>query len=312
MKRLCMLAVAVVGLAVAAPSAWAVPAKLSFAGRLSTTSGPVDGAASVTFKIFAVSTGGTALWEETHAVAADDGLVFAELGATTAFGETFAGDDAFLELTVNGELLSPRVKLLAVPYALRAASAETADSATTAEVAGKLGSLAEADVQRKISAGNGIQVNGTTVSLATTGCSNGQIWKFNGSTWACAADNDTTYTGTAPINVSGTTVSLATAGCSANQVLRFNGSSWACGAAPGFGNCTWKVNSGATNNPAAICAAGKVAISGGCLAGTIGNTLVNSKPFPNIGDGAATATGWECFFSTNQTNTAFAYCCNAN
>lgn len=64
-------------------------------------------------------------------------------------------------------------------------------------------------------AGSGLSGGGTsgdvTLSLLT-GCSAGQVLKWNGTAWACAADNDTTYSAGAGLSLVGTTFSVANGG----------------------------------------------------------------------------------------------------
>jgi hypothetical protein len=52
----------------------------------------------------------------------------------------------------------------------------------------------------------------TGAKLSAAGCTAGQVWKFNGTGWTCADDNDTTYSAGAGLNLSGTTFSLADGG----------------------------------------------------------------------------------------------------
>jgi hypothetical protein len=97
--------------------------------------------------------------------------------------------------------------------------------------------------------------------LSQNGCSGGQVMKWNGAAWACAADNDTNSGGTVtqvstgsgltggPITGTGTisladngvtsgkiqdaTIQLADLGqngCSGGQVMKWNGAAWACAA----------------------------------------------------------------------------------
>jgi hypothetical protein len=145
MKRWSWAISCLVGIVGAASVARAeVPGTMSFAGRLSDASGVVSGPVDADFKILS-STGGL-LWEESHdGVVADNGLVFVELGSTAGNaldGTVFDGAAVYLEITVNGDVMSPRIPLFSVPYAVRAASADTADS---------LGALLEADIQRRVS-----------------------------------------------------------------------------------------------------------------------------------------------------------------
>jgi hypothetical protein len=64
-------------------------------------------------------------------------------------------------------------------------------------------------------AGSGLSGGGTsgdvTLSLVTS-CAAGQLLKWNGTTWACAADSDTTYSAGAGLSLVGTTFSVATGG----------------------------------------------------------------------------------------------------
>src|SRR3954470_18090179 len=98
---------------------------------------PADGQApaaveSVTLSIYADQEGGTALWQETQSVTLDDrGRYSLLLGATTPGGipsELFGSTEAHWLATRferSGEVEGPRVRLTSVPYALRAANADT-------------------------------------------------------------------------------------------------------------------------------------------------------------------------------------------
>jgi hypothetical protein len=86
--------------------------------------------AGVTFAIYAEESGGAPLWLETQSVRVDArGNYSAQLGATTAEGlplELFStGSARWLGVRVNGGDEQPRALLLSVPYALKAADAET-------------------------------------------------------------------------------------------------------------------------------------------------------------------------------------------
>ncbi|MDO8592633.1 MAG: dockerin type I domain-containing protein, partial [bacterium] len=73
--------------------------------------------------------------------------------------------------------------------------------------------------------------NSRTVAISGTGCTNGQVLKWNGSSWACADDTDTnTIYGVLTnqgLRLSGINFGLTNA-CGNNQLLKWNGSSWAC------------------------------------------------------------------------------------
>ena len=149
-----------VGLAllVASPLADAAPNSITFAGRLSTSAGPVNGAQVITFKVFDALTGGTAVWNDTLSVTADNGLVFATLGSTAnPLDQTvFAGSTEYLEITIGSETLTPRLPMNAVPYSV---SASTSD---------KLGTITPSQVVQSVTAGAGLSGGGNPSSGAVT------------------------------------------------------------------------------------------------------------------------------------------------
>lgn len=98
-----------------------VPTRIPFQGLLLDDVGdPVDAAVDLDFALFDGLTGGTLLWSESHAgVTVVSGVYGVELGSTTPLSQSvLAGGSAFLEITVDGETMTPRQQLLSVPYAL--------------------------------------------------------------------------------------------------------------------------------------------------------------------------------------------------
>ncbi len=97
-------------------------------GTLTDAAGtPLGGAQTVTFALFDEAEGGTLLWSEAQTITADDrGQYVAYLGAAVALPlEVFRSEQArWLQVSRVGRDL-PRVMLVAVPYALKAADAET-------------------------------------------------------------------------------------------------------------------------------------------------------------------------------------------
>jgi hypothetical protein len=108
-----------------------VPRLLQFAGTLKDpTARPVAGTASVTFAIYAEQEGGVALWSETQNVTADaTGHYNATLGSATPAGipqDLFAtAQSRWLGVQIARQAELPRVLLVSVPYALKAADADT-------------------------------------------------------------------------------------------------------------------------------------------------------------------------------------------
>ncbi len=108
-----------------------VPRLVQFNGTLKDSAArPIAGVASVTFAIYAEQDGGSALWSETQNVIADANGHFATLlGGATPNGmpaELFGtGESRWLGITVGHQQEMPRVLLASVPYALKAADADT-------------------------------------------------------------------------------------------------------------------------------------------------------------------------------------------
>ena len=99
-----------------------VPARINYQGYLTDTSGnPVaDGDYAMGFAIFDVPTSGTALWSESQTVSLAGGLYNVELGLNPFSDDLFDGD-LYLEVEVNGEIFAPRKRLIATPFAMKAA-----------------------------------------------------------------------------------------------------------------------------------------------------------------------------------------------
>lgn len=201
-------AAALAALGLTTATAHAVPTQVSFAGRLADADGPVDGSITLSFRVYE---GTTVIWQETHpSVSATGGLVFAAIGSVDPVGNPLDaglldGAAQSLEIVVNGQALAPRLDLLAVPYAVRAGVADTADT---------LGDLTPGDVALADHDHAGAYVPvGTTTSCAGASKVTG-IDPATGNV-TCAADANTTYTAGAGLSLAGTAISLATGGVTA-------------------------------------------------------------------------------------------------
>jgi len=100
---------------------------ISYQGVLKDPSGDFvpDGIYSVTFAIYDVDTGGSALWTEPQTVLATDGVINAWLGSVAPFTGVFFDVVYWLGISVEGEPeLSPRTLLTSVPYAFHASYAD--------------------------------------------------------------------------------------------------------------------------------------------------------------------------------------------
>lgn len=112
-----------IGLTIAASiNLWAqAPEMFRYQGRLVNGTNLVNATVPMSFKLYNALSGGTRLYEDSNSVLVVDGLYSTYIGDNTVFGSlTNAMTNAavYLELTVNGETLSPRERLVSVPYAL--------------------------------------------------------------------------------------------------------------------------------------------------------------------------------------------------
>ena len=117
-------------LVLALPLGAAVPGQVDFQGLLLDAAGEkVNGAVDLTFRLYDAPAAGTLLWTESHNdVQVADGVYGVTLGAVTPLTQNeLGGGTVYLEIQVESETLTPRRQLLAVPYAIRAESADSLD-----------------------------------------------------------------------------------------------------------------------------------------------------------------------------------------
>lgn len=106
---------------------------LSHQGQLLNASGnPVaDGNYEIVYNIFQASSGGSAVYTETDTVAVENGLFTNTLGLNTTIDPTIFAQPTWLELTVNGETLTPRQRLQGSPFAFSLVSGAVVQGAQT-------------------------------------------------------------------------------------------------------------------------------------------------------------------------------------
>jgi hypothetical protein len=184
-------------------SAQNVPQQLAVSARLSNAGAPLTGSHTVLTRLFDSLTGGSELWSESALANADNGLVTLMLGAQSPLSPAVLdGRPLFVEFIVDGQVLSPRLPVVSVPYAVR--SSVSASAAT-------LGNLAPGDVALAshthtgtyLPVGAVLTCNGTdkVVGLAA----NGSVM--------CAADvSGTTYVAGQGLLLNGATFSANFAG----------------------------------------------------------------------------------------------------
>jgi hypothetical protein len=124
---------------VSAFAASSVPATLTQQGRILDASGmPVVSKLKFVFTVYDAATGGTSLWTETQNITLDDGYFSAQLGSVTPIPDgVFDGSVRYLGVTVGSDAeMSPRQAVTSVPYAIKAATADVANSAAFTSLSG--------------------------------------------------------------------------------------------------------------------------------------------------------------------------------
>lgn len=286
-----------------------VPATITFAARVvdEKSEEPIKGEHVATFALFDADVDGNSVWNESHQVMPEDGMVYVELGSQNPLDtKVFDGKQLWLQVSVDGNTMEPRIPLASVPYAVRAAAA------TKAEDSEKIGGLGLDGLQQKISGScntgqylKSINPDGTVVCaddqsgvgditavVAGTGlaggaqtgqatlslmmCNPNEILKATGTGWGCGADNDTgditAVTAGAGLVGGGTsgavTLGLPTS-CGAGQMLKWSGAAWACAA-----DIDTDTNSGGTITGVTVGAAG--GLMGGGTTGSVSLSLPNN------------------------------------
>ena len=124
--------VVMLGVAIISTGAFAaVPLTITHQGRLlDATDQPVNGVFDITYRIFEVPSGGSPLWIEVHpSVPVADGLFSALLGSTVPLSADVLGSGGggggvaqtrYLEISVGGTALAPRLALSSAPSAISA------------------------------------------------------------------------------------------------------------------------------------------------------------------------------------------------
>ena len=147
MPRISLLLAILFAVVFVVPASAATPQKLAQQGRLLGVDGaPLDGTLPMEFALYDAPEGGDPVWSEIHDVIFDDGYYSVLLGATSPLDEiVFDGSTLWMELVLDGDILSPRQEVVSVPYAERAATAASVETATLGDLACLDGEIARFD-----------------------------------------------------------------------------------------------------------------------------------------------------------------------
>jgi len=95
---------------------------VSYQGRLTNAAGqPLNGTYSFTFSLFQTGIGGTSVYSSSKTISVVDGLfdtTVALSDMSSAIRPEWLTQPLFLEVAINGEILTPRQQLLGSPYAI--------------------------------------------------------------------------------------------------------------------------------------------------------------------------------------------------
>ena len=134
-----------------------IPNTMNYQGLLTDASGVplADGNYNLTFRIYDVASGGSALWTEAQLVLVESGIFSVILGSSTALNLDFDVPYWMGIQVAAGTELSPRIELTSAAYTFNSKNAEA--------------------------------IGGNTVTATMP--SSGQVLKWNGSAWAPGSDN---------------------------------------------------------------------------------------------------------------------------
>jgi hypothetical protein len=281
---------------------------------------PVTGVLDVTIAFYDLSTGGNQLFEENFVnlpvEAGDLYLLLSnnEIPGGDDLDVLFTShDNVFIELIIGTESLTPRQRLVSVPWVLSAAGGG-GGSVNWGSITGIPGPIAEI---ANLSAGAGQ-------------CTDGRVLKVSGSSWVCADDatgggggggvtSVSAGTGMSFTSITSTgSVALDTAGISScnnstSSKIIWNGTRLTCatdqtGGGGGALDCT-VVASGLSSSPQASCPGGYSLTGGGGWCASASNHMSANQPWNgvwqvNCRDAASPAT--------LQNGEAYAVCCRIN
>lgn len=172
----------------------AAPAKIAHQGRLlNAQSQPVSTAVTVNFDVFDVAVGGSSVWSETQSITPD----------ALGFYETFLGnvnppppvlpEPGYLQLTVNSEVLNPRLEIGSVPFSLQAGDISCSGCVVSADIS--TGTIVDANISETAAiAGSKITPDFGSQDVVTSGALRASGFELTACSDRVAEANSRTYT----------------------------------------------------------------------------------------------------------------------
>lgn len=160
----------------------AEPNSITQQGRLTTESGqPMTGQVELRFALYDKKSGGAVVWEDVvQTDLGSSGFYSVDLGGedNPLDPSVLDGSDLWVELTVDGKTMSPRIALNAVPYAVHAQKAQSvAKGAVSNE------SISSVDWSKVENVPSEVSGGGTLGKLQ---CQQGDVALYAGNNWACS------------------------------------------------------------------------------------------------------------------------------
>jgi hypothetical protein len=151
----------------------AVPAQINYQGYLTDAVGnPVDGMVDMTFKIYSVDSGGTALWTETQLdVEVNNGIYQVQIGVVVALPYNIFDSDRYLGVAVETDPeMTPRQKLTSAAFAIKAQDTNTFGGLPTGSYIkqGEANSISSAMIQNGTISAADIGANAVAASEIAT------------------------------------------------------------------------------------------------------------------------------------------------
>ncbi len=189
------------------------PEMFRYQGRLVDDTNLVNATLPISFKLYDALSDGALLYEDSNDVLVVDGLYSTMIGDDTILGSltnALTNTAVYLELTVDGETLSPRERLVSVPYALKAQEKDGVGSGGIVLSETYPNLELEAEGYTAVAAPFGVycervfswSTENFKANEATIVVWNNELWKFNydsagcsvmhstnGIFWECAASN---------------------------------------------------------------------------------------------------------------------------
>ena len=143
-----------------------VPREINYQGYLTSPGGaPVSTSVTLVVKLYNAATGGAALFSETQTVSVTNGVFNVIIGSVTALTLPF-DVPYYLGISVGADPeMTPRQALVASAYAIRALTAASADTATSAN---QLGGVAASQYLQTNGNGSGLtNLNASSITAGT-------------------------------------------------------------------------------------------------------------------------------------------------